>query len=199
MAPCVGTSIFINFDFFSISYNRRYRHYEHSDFNWDNKYTLSSVSEKQKLALEVLKASHKMFKPHEKRNCHCSHVARLKKQLEAGKKVEEIDQVVKQKGNDFRTKKDFTNEDRSSRREIEQQPDRAQGIRGGLGSYKIHCGISRELNNLNSQQLDPDEQSLLSQFTRSNGTHEDEPLPKRKRLEVNEEKETSKRRRSNRN
>ncbi|UMM40721.1 hypothetical protein L5515_017239 [Caenorhabditis briggsae] len=154
--------------------------YEHSDFNWDNKYTLSSVSEKQKLALEVLKASHKMFKPHEKRNCHWS-------------------RIYKNPHHRSRTQGCSASEFREGRREIEQQPDRAQGIRGGLGSYKIHCGISRELNNLNSQQLDPDEQSLLSQFTRSNGTHEDEPLPKRKRLEVNEEKETSKRRRSNRN
>ncbi|PIC48605.1 hypothetical protein B9Z55_007510 [Caenorhabditis nigoni] len=147
-----------------------------------------------------------------------SHLATLKKQVEAATKVEEIDRVVKEREKDLCKKKEIKDEEIKKVDAIDKRLKNGQAKLKGLEKdWEAIKSMARSLENQNDnkidrrrksnllakrlqnqdpRKLDPDEQNLLSQFTRCNGdAHEGEPTAKRERLEVKDEQGTSKKRR----
>ncbi|CAO4367117.1 unnamed protein product [Caenorhabditis nigoni] len=270
----------------NIEQNMLFLDTELPEFSWENRERLWSVCDKEKHALDVLKANLDMIKTNELHNEICkaiseaieilkeklplisnvqksaqsvseaekmisekeaelqihqrkdqehkdlaqadyergdfmSHLATLKKQVEAATKVEEIDRVVKEREKDLCKKKEIKDEEIKKVDAIDERLKNGQAKLKQLEKdWEVIKSMARSLENQNDnkidrrrksnllvkrlqnqdpQQLDPDERNLLSQFTSCNGAHEGEPTAKRERLEVKEEQGATKKRRSNRN
>ncbi|CAO4383606.1 unnamed protein product [Caenorhabditis nigoni] len=150
-----------------------------------------------------------------------SSVTSSEKQVEAGKKAKQIDQVVKEREKDLHKKKEIKDEEIKKIEAIDEKLKNGHEKLERLEKdWEVIKSMARSLENQNNnkidrrrtsnllvkrlqnqdpQQFDPDEQNLLSQFTRGNGGHEGKPTAKRERLKVKEEQGTSKKRRSHRN
>ncbi|UMM20230.1 hypothetical protein L5515_015568 [Caenorhabditis briggsae] len=129
-----------------------------------------------------------------------SHVATAN-QIEAMKKVEEVEKADKKKLEAINTRLE-----QSVRRlkELENNWEVIKSIASSLENQKDNKIDRKRKDNLldkflknpvlNSQQLDPDEKALLSHFTKNNESHKDEPVSKKNRLEVKKETGALKRR-----